>query len=226
MNDICKELNEALESLESKLRAYLELFDRKELYSFLPEKIGTAYDIGAYNGDTVRELLAYRSGVGKIYAVEPDRRNFKKLSKFIAESGLEERVTAINAAAWSESGGGIFIGSGNRNSSVSYTASYENKKEDVDMIAVDEISPDRVDYIKYDVEGAEQEALIGSRMTLKKHRPCLFVSAYHRSEDIFSLVNYLKDQYPFYRLFLNRITCFPAWEISIIAVPIENCDDM
>jgi hypothetical protein len=35
-NDICKELNEALESLESKLRAYLELFDRKELYSFLP----------------------------------------------------------------------------------------------------------------------------------------------------------------------------------------------
>jgi hypothetical protein len=76
----------------------------------------------------------------------------------------------------------------------------------------------RVDYIKYDVEGAELEALIGSHGVISAYRPALLVSAYHRSEDIFSLVNYLKGKYPDYKLYMRRTLCFPAWEIAVIAV--------
>ena len=48
-----------------------------------PQTIGAAADLGAYNGDTVRELLAACNGsVKKIWAMEPDRRNFRKLQDY------------------------------------------------------------------------------------------------------------------------------------------------
>jgi hypothetical protein len=76
-----------------------------------------------------------------------------------------------------------------------------------------------MDFIKYDVEGAELEALLGSHETIMRDKPVLLVSAYHRSEDVFSLINYLNEKYPFYKLYLRRLRCVPAWELDIIAIP-------
>ena len=46
-------------------------------------------DLGAYNGDTVRSYLEFCPNLKEIYALEPDLRNFKKLSAY-AEN--EERA--------------------------------------------------------------------------------------------------------------------------------------
>ena len=178
----------------------------------------TSVDAGAYNGDTVRELIDYRPGIKKIYAIEPDRRNYKKLSKYVSESDLTVEVVPINAAVYSSDGDGCFTGSGNRNSSISSTASHEHKEESVSLVKIDSVADCEIDYVKYDVEGAELEAIIGSRETIEKYRPDLLISAYHRSEDVFSLVNYIKANYPFYSLYMRRTLCFPAWEIALIAV--------
>ena len=75
-----------------------------------------------------------------------------------------------------------------------------------------------VEYIKYDVEGAELEALIGTARVIERNKPALLVSAYHRSEDVFKLVGYLKEKYPDYSLYMRRTLCLPAWEIAVIAV--------
>lgn len=190
-----------------------------DIYSLLPENISVAIDAGAYNGDTVRELLSFRSGIQKIYAVEPDVRNYKKLSKYIGENGLESVVSAVNAAAWSSDEVGTFSGSGNRNSSVSSTKSYENRSEQVSLTKIDSLTDAKVDYIKYDVEGAELEALRGSDKVIEGSRPALLISAYHRSEDVFFLVNYIKSRYPWYKLYIRRTPCVPAWEIALIAIP-------
>lgn len=192
--------------------------DTSDIYSLLKDNIETAVDAGAYNGDTVRELLGYRTGVKKIFAIEPDRRNYKKLSKYVDLTDISVDIVPINAAVYSEDGDGCFSGSGNRNSSISSTVSYEHKNEQVNLIKIDSLADCRIDYIKYDVEGAEREALIGSRKTIEKYRPDLLISAYHRSEDVFSLVNYVKKNYPFYSLYMRRTLCFPAWEIALVAV--------
>ena len=73
------------------------------------------------------------------------------------------------------------------------------------------------DYIKYDVEGAEREALLGSRETILHRRPDLLVSAYHRSEDLFDLPLLLHGQFPFYELRLRRFPYVPAWDINLYA---------
>ena len=198
------------------LGAYTE---KSDMYSLISgRKIKTVVDAGAYNGDTAKEAIEYFSGVERIYAIEPDKRNFKKLLSFA--EGAEVEIIPINAAVWSESKNGSFIESGNRNSSVSSTASYEHRVDDTPLTTIDclDINPE---YIKYDVEGAEYEALIGSLETIKKSKPILLVSLYHKSRDIFFLPEWLAQNVSGYRLYIRRLFSLPAWELNLIAVPIE-----
>ncbi len=189
--------------------------DRDELYSLLPTAtIHSIVDVGAYNGDTIREAIEYFPNLESAVAIEPDTKTYKRLMKYIS---TEDRITllAYNAAAWSGVALGAFQSSGNRNSSVTSTSSFEHKVTEVPLITVDslDLSPD---YIKYDVEGAEMEALVGTEKTILRARPALLVSLYHRSRDIFEIVNYLHEKYPYYKLSLRRLECLPAWELDLI----------
>lgn len=207
-----------------KLTGKLEFLEdsycsKEQMYQFISgEKITNIIDAGAYNGDTIRDAKAYFSNLKKAYAIEPDSKTFKKLLKY-TEAENDIAMECINAAAFDINGESSFSTSANRNSSISSTTSYQHKDNTVKTIAIDSITNEKIDYIKYDVEGAEIEALIGSDKTIRRDKPVLLVSAYHRSCDIFSLINYLKTNYPFYDLHLLRLRAVPAWEINIIAKP-------
>jgi FkbM family methyltransferase len=162
-------------------------------------------------------MICFFDSIKYIYALEPDKKTFKRLVRYSeAEDG--GRVIPINSAAWSKDSVGTFFGSGNRNSTAVATASYEHSEDQVSMVKIDSVTDKKVDYIKYDVEGAEREALIGSHETIEKYKPTLLVSLYHRSRDIFELINYVRDKYPDYQLYLRRLRCLPAWEIDLICV--------
>jgi FkbM family methyltransferase len=207
--------------LSGKLSDLLSVYATKdELYSLINSRknIQSYVDGGAYNGDTLKEALYYFPDLKEATLIEPDKRSFKKLSAF-ADSVFEKKLNLYNAALWSSEGSAAFISSGNRNSSINSTASYENKTTEIEKATVDKLVKGTQDFIKYDVEGAELEALLGSDLTIKKDKPVLLVSAYHRSRDVFSLVNYLRESYPFYKIYMRRLRCVPAWELDIIAIP-------
>lgn len=188
---------------------------KDELYSLLPrESIRTVLDVGAYNGDTVREAIEYFPNITEAVAVEPDPKTYKRLMRYV-EGELRIDIDTYNAAAWSSISCGTFQASGNRNSSVQSTSSYEHRTEEIPLITVDSlgINPD---YIKYDVEGAEMQALLGSAQTIRRCTPSMLVSLYHRSRDIFEIINYLHREYPIYKLSLCRLECLPAWELNLI----------
>lgn len=206
--------------LEGKM-SYLEgaFSTVPELYSVMPrENIRTVLDVGAYNGDTLREMKCHFPSLSRATAIEPDPKTYKRLLKYVS-SESDIAVSPINAGAWCEDSEGVFQSSSNRNSSISSTASYESKDAAVRLLRVDSLgfSPD---YIKYDVEGAEREALIGSYETIREHKPTLLISLYHRSRDVFELVNYVRENHPYYKLTLRRLRCVPAWELDLIATPI------
>ncbi len=194
--------------------------DKKETYVDILKARGikSAVDAGAYNGDTVRELSEYAPELKRIIALEPDRRNFRKLSEY-AEGETRFVVKAIKSAAWHESTTLMYDASGNRNAGVNTGA---KKTVEVDALAIDSLTQEGVDYIKYDVEGAEKEALLGSKSTIKEYCPALLVSAYHRSEDIFELPLLISSLEPTYKLYLRRQRYIPAWDLNILAVKKDN----
>ena len=187
-----------------------------------PEHLKTAADLGAYNGDTVRELLAAANGsIKRVYAMEPDARNFKKLQLY-AESEIGAEVVPIHAGAWSKAETLRFDASGNRNASFGANRSEvlsdrPVKWKEIEALPLDDVlQGEAVDYIKYDVEGAEHEAILGSRNSIRAHLPTLLVSLYHRNEDLYDLPLLLKEEFPTYDgYYLRRRRGVPAWDLNL-----------
>lgn len=188
---------------------------RDDVFGLMHTSNFTVYaDLGAYTGDTIRELKEYAPSLKYVFAMEPDKKNFKKLERY-ADGETECAVAALNMAAWSEQTTLTFDCSGNRNSNITNTG----KTIEVDAEALDNIlMGHRVDYIKYDVEGSELQAIMGSAQTIKKYSPDLCVSLYHKSEDIFFLPALIHHLNPEYKLYLRRGKYLPAWDINLIAV--------
>jgi FkbM family methyltransferase len=173
-----------------------------------------AVDAGAYDGDTARELTLLCPRMECIWAFEPDRRNFRKLCAY-AEG--EARVKPINAAVWNETTTLIFEDSGNRNAGVD-TDGKARRTIEVKALAIDDRKAgERVDYIKYDVEGSEREAIEGSARTIREDKPDLLISLYHRTEDLHELILQVKALCPEYRLYVRRYPYIPAWDLNLYA---------
>ena len=62
------------------------------------------------------------------------------------------------------------------------------------------------DFIKLDIEGAELDALKGAGKSIRRHRPKLAVSLYHKPNDLFEIVLYIKENFPFYECYLDHYT--------------------
>ncbi|MBQ9978401.1 MAG: FkbM family methyltransferase [Clostridia bacterium] len=197
------------ESESDKRDVYENLLDCKNIHSYL--------DLGTYNGDTVREMLFYNPTLKKAIALEPDARNFRKLTEYA--SGARIELKCINAGAWCKNTTLLFDASGNRNAGIVSRGNIVSKIKEVPVLTVDSVlEGESVDYIKYDVEGSEREALLGSAKTIKKYTPKLLVSLYHRSEDMFALPELVKEINPNYSLYLRRFPYIPAWDLNLYAI--------
>lgn len=171
-------------------------------------------DLGAYDGDTIREFLSATGGKYKrIYAFEPDERNFRKLT---AKTENLDRIERYNLGAWDKKETLFFAKKGGRNS---------RKAEQgipVSFDSVDNVIKDEVTFIKMDIEGAESRALDGARETIKKYLPKLYVCAYHRNEDMYALPLKIKDLDSRYKVYFRHHPYIPAWESNFYAIIDDN----
>lgn len=184
--------------------------DLLELFNWQQQE--TYIDLGAYNGDTIDEFLQLTQGkYHSIVAVEPDRRNYKKLAAYVESRGLE-KISIFERAAWNKATELVFSDSGGRQSSLLQGDSHTVKTIDVDTL----LEVERATYIKMDVEGAELEALEGSRGQIIAYQPKLFVAAYHRDTDVFSIPLFLWQLVPEYKIYLRKHPYIPAWELNFL----------
>lgn len=170
----------------------------------------TIIDLGAYDGDTVREFMKATDGqYKKIIAFEPDEKNFRKLT---AKTESMDRIERHNLGAWDKKETLYFQKKKGRNS---------HQAEDgipVQFDSVDNVVKETVTFLKMDIEGAELKALEGARETIIRDTPKLYVCAYHRNEDMFALPLKIKELCPDYKIYFRHHPYVPAWESNFYAV--------
>lgn len=166
-------------------------------------------DLGAYDGDTIREFLsAVKGKYKKIIAFEPDSKNFRKLTEKTEDLNDVERY---NIGAWNKNEILHFAKKGGRNSRT------EVGGVPIEFDSVDNIVKEAITLLKMDIEGAEMKALEGAETSIKKYLPKLYVCAYHRNEDMFSLILKINELCPKYKIFFRQHPYLPAWESNIYA---------
>ena len=171
-------------------------------------------DLGAYNGDSAREAIT-KAQMRFILCAEPDRRNFRKLSEW-ARTVQDCEIECHSVAICDKCGEAAFDSSGNRNAGLCTGREGSTVATD----SLDGLLAGRaVDYIKFDVEGAEEMALRGAEQTIKAHTPALRIALYHRPADLFALPLQLTAISSKYDLFLTRLQGCPAWDIDLVALP-------
>ena len=166
-------------------------------------------DLGAYRGDTVDEFLRYTDGYESIAAVEPNPKNFQKLSEHLA--GIEN-AAAVNAGIADREGVMYVSKGGGRMAALDPEKGVRVKVTTVDTL---ECAPT---YLKADIEGMEGAMLRGAARTLKACKPKLNIAAYHRTEDFFALILQLHAIDPAYRIFLRKHPYIPCWDLNIYAI--------
>ena len=248
--------------------------DLKEIFTFGENE--TYVDAGAYDGDTVKEFLELTEcRYHKIYALEPDPKNFKKLTDYVRQNGINN-IICLKSGVWKECDVLELTGNGGRQSSFeknslikeempllvmrgNLPASEKNMKEGVFYLGATvpkknpltvqnnrnnqqqkssihkrikmqqaEVEPvdsvlgnEHADYMKFDVEGVERQALEGAAKHLVPNvdgkLPKLLIAAYHHDEDIFALPLLLWKLQPDYKIYMRKHPYVPAWEINIFA---------
>lgn len=64
----------------------------------------------------------------------------------------------------------------------------------------------KVDFIKMDIEGYEKKALIGASQSIKKFKPKLAISIYHKLEDFYEIPLYIKSLRSDYKFYIDHYT--------------------
>ena len=90
--------------------------------------------------------------------------------------------------------------------------SIEKDPENIPTIRIDDFMGrqgiEKMDFIKMDIEGSELAALKGAEETIRKHRPKLAISLYHKIDDYITIPQYLTETFPFYDFYLDHYTLF------------------
>lgn len=182
----------------------------------------TYVDLGAYNGDTLIEFLNETSmQFKKLYAMEPDVKNYRKLKRrlYMIGSAIFE---AYNVGAWNEDTTATFAlraGRGSKALPAEGKPLNSARFRSVKMMRVDTmLRGDAASYIKIDVEGAEENALRGAKETIAKCRPKLNIALYHRNEDMFKLPLLVNEMNRKYKLYMRHHPYIPDWDTNLYCV--------
>ncbi len=156
----------------------------KEVVTF--EDGETFIDVGGYEGETTAEFFSEAGELKNIHAVilEPEKANIEKVKE---NFGKDNRATLLPFGAWSEYQK-IAISSDSSNSTLGFGDDFV-ECDTLDHL-LEGISPT---YIKMDIEGAEYNALVGARETIKKHTPKLAICVYHKRDDILKIMSLLDE---------------------------------
>lgn len=147
---------------------------------------GAFLDCGSYDGETAIAYMAFIGEECRVFAFEPDKDNYQKL---VDRTKNRPDFICLNKGCYSSEKVLSFASNSDMSSSLQ-----EMGEDSVEVTTIDKtVGDEKVAFIKMDVEGAELEALKGARRVIERDMPILAISAYHRQEDLITLIPYMSS---------------------------------
>lgn len=176
---------------------------------------GLFLDVGCYDAkDSIRARSYFQKQKLEIIAFEPDPKNIKKCESVLKE--LDNSVLVNKGVSDCEE-----ICSFNMDD----VGSRVSEKGDIkiETVALDHyIKKEKVGYIKMDIEGFEERALVGAEKLIKRDKPLLAISIYHKRDDIWRLPKLILDISPRYRFYFGHYTL--SWSDTVLYAVSEEED--
>ena len=156
-------------------------------------------DVGAFIGDSIETYISvYGTSYKRVYAYEISeesceqiRKNTKKFHDVIVrQKGLGSQK-------------GVMYLERNNNSSAN-KLSVNQEAEKVEIVTLDEDIKEKVTFIKMDIEGAEQGALLGCKNKIQTEHPKLAICTYHGYEDIWKIPQMIYEMNPDYKFYMRH----------------------
>ena len=164
-------------------------------------------DVGAYRGDAIIDFFRRTQGkYERIIAFEPDPKTRSILMDIIAINKIGN-VEVHSKAAWNKHDVLMFHDGREGGSRIPENSGPVLPHNQIEVDSIDSILQGRrVTYIAMDIEGAEHNAILGAEQTIKKWKPKMAVSVYHKREDMFDILLLLKSFVPDYKFYLRHYT--------------------
>ncbi|MCI8361280.1 MAG: FkbM family methyltransferase [Clostridiales bacterium] len=161
-------------------------------------------DVGAYIGDSIVEYLnMYGKDYQKIYAYEISPDSYDQLCQNIAANKLSNVVTRRKGVGRSR--GELFVDANQTDASANQLRDQQKEAgQKVEVVPLDEDLEDVMTFLKMDIEGAEQDALLGCEQTIRQHHPKLAICVYHGYEDLWKIPSMIDRMYPGYKFYLRH----------------------
>ncbi len=139
-------------------------------------------DCGCYDLGTTEDFITWCGDKSsRIVAFEPDYLSVDVCRKRAAKRGIAAEI--IEAAVCNENASTLFMPLHAGGSKISTDGTSK-----IATVRIDDIlKGDRATLIKMDIEGSEYEAILVARETIKKWKPTLALSIYHKKDDILTI---------------------------------------
>ena len=167
-------------------------------------------DAGGCWGDTALYFAHKAGSRGKVYSFEFLPANLNVYERNLElNPELASRIEVLPHPVWSSRDVELSISANGPGTFVGTTRRAEGD-EVVRTMTIDQLlerpDVDRIDFIKMDIEGAELSALQGAEVVLRKFRPRLAITVYHRLSDFWEIPQYIDGLGLGYRFYLRHFT--------------------
>ena len=185
-------------------------------------------DCGACWGDTSLWLAEQAGPSGKVFSFEFIPSNLEIFQANIAMNPtLSSCIELVIHPIAENSGNVIHCADNGASSTFKMGKKEEQSGSSVEAITisiddwVQRHNPVRLDFVKMDIEGAELDALLGARETLKRFQPQLAIAIYHRAEDLYQIPNFIESLNLGYQFYLKHPTA-AGFETVLLACCEKN----
>jgi FkbM family methyltransferase len=158
-------------------------------------------DGGACLGDTAAVFSEFAGPTGRVYSFDPVEDHLEVL-RYNATQFAAKNVTVFPCGLADTEVDAPPIRLNH------YDAGFRSSSRVVPLRSIDDLvakgEMERVDFLKLDVEGAELSVLRGASKTIGACKPRLAISLYHKPDDLFEIILFIRANFPDYQMYLDH----------------------